>query len=170
MARQHRGFSGPKRQTQWIGPAVQSYVVLASGNKLIVSSFDSAASGLVRPTVIRTRGQVSVRPAAGVFGDIEVHGAYGVCIVNTDAFAAGVASIPGPVTDADWSGFFVWRPFTFALEAGDATGVTRISFEQEVDSKAMRKIGQNETLVQVCESQLGALRISMQLRFLFKLS
>jgi len=102
--------------------------------------------------------------------DVEITGAFGLAIVSDQAFAAGVASVPGPFSQADWDGWFVWRSFDYALEAGDATGFRLISINQEVDSKAMRKISDNETIVLVAESQNNGLRISLPLRLLFKLS
>ena len=43
-------------------------------------------------------------------------------------------------------------------------------FNTEVDSKAMRKVTDDETIVLVAESQVGAYKISMPLRLLLKLS
>jgi len=40
----------------------------------------------------------------------------------------------------------------------------------EVDSKAMRKVGENEVLVTIAESQGGAFNISTPLRTLVKFS
>ncbi len=167
-----RGFGTrvAKRQTSWIGPADLGYVDVATGATVIVAFFDPATNGLPKPTIVRTRGEVTVRPATGVFADIEVTGAFGLAVVSDQAFAAGAASVPAPFSEASWDGWFVWRSFSFALEAGDATGLTRVSFEQEVDSKAMRKVTENETIILVAESQGGAFRINMPLRLLLKLS
>ena len=169
----HRGSAvrtrGPQRQTTWVGPADQNFVSVASGAKVIIGSFDAAANGLPSPTVIRSRGEVAYKVNA-VMADVNLAGAYGVAIVSDRAFTAGAASIPGPFTDAGWDGWFVWRSFSTAFEFADATGRMIVSERQEVDSKAMRKITDDETLVLMCESQAGAVDISMQLRFLFKLS
>ena len=40
----------------------------------------------------------------------------------------------------------------------------------EVDSKGMRKVSDNETIVLMAESQQGAFQISMNFRMLLKLS
>ena len=96
-----------------------------------------------------------------------------MAVVSDQAVAAGIASIPGPFSEAFWDGWFVWRSFTWDYDFKDATGaqVTTIgSAVFEVDSKAMRKVSENETIVIVAESQSGAFGISTPLRVLLKLS
>jgi len=161
-----------KRQVTWISPADQGYVAVASGTKVLIASFEPglAANNMNRPTVIRTRGQVSIKPGA-FNADLDMIGAFGAGVVSTDAFAAGVASVPGPFTDADWDGWFMWRSFSAHLELEGASPAVNFlaSWQQEIDSKAMRKMGINTTLVMVAESQGGSFQISMPLRLLFKL-
>ncbi len=171
MARRH-GFPttvGRKRQVTWVGPADQDAVSVASGGSTIIASFAPDGNLMIKPTVVRTRGNVSIRPQTFA-ADLAISGAYGICVVSDEAFTAGAASIPRPFDDASWDGWFVWRSFEDFWEFGDATGMRRQSIVQEVDSKAMRKVSENETVVLMCESQSGALNISMHLRMLFKLS
>ena len=169
MARQ-RSFrgrsSGARRLTQWIGPADQGYVSVASGGKTIVGTgpFTEAA------TIIRTRGQVSIQPGSFA-ADLNVIGAFGVGIVSDEAAAIGVTAVPGPFDSADWTGWYVWRSFSLHLDVQSAVGFdVQSMINMEVDSKAMRKIYPNETFVLVAESQAGAFDISMPLRTLVKLS
>jgi len=49
-------------------------------------------------------------------------------------------------------------------------GLNETSLRFQVNSKAMRKIGNNETLVLMAESQTGGFDIAMHLRILFLLS
>ena len=168
MAR--RGGFAPRRQgtnrlVQWVGPALQTYVAVASGGATLISSFTPGES----LTIVRTRGMVSVRPESNA-ADVELVGAIGFGIVSDEAFAAGVASMPEPFNDADWSGWFVWRSFSYDIEFSDATGVGFLNWDFEVDSKAMRKLGPNETAVLIAESFTGAFRVSSPLRMLVKLS
>ncbi len=140
---------------------------------MLVASFDAADSGMINPTIVRTRGVVGVRPATGIETDVEITGAFGLAVVSDRAFAAGVASVPGPFTDASWDGWFVWHSFTYALEASAGatpTAVLDMANRLQVDSKAMRKISDEETIVLVAESQTNAFRIDMPLRLLMKLS
>ena len=150
--------------TQWIGPADQNFVNVASGGATLVSSVLLGEPA----TVVRVRGQVSIKPTTYA-ADITIVGAWGMGIVSEEAFNAGVASIPEPFSDADWGGWFVWRNFSFHFEVIDNTGVFLASWDFEVDSKAMRKIGVNEVLVHVAESNLGAYSIAEGVRTLIKL-
>ncbi len=152
------------RLTQWIGPAAQGYIQVASTGATLVASF-SFEEAL---TVIRNRGMVSFFPVA-VTGDVQIVGAMGMALVSTEAFNAGVASIPEPFSDADWGGWLVWRSFSYTFEFADATGVNFVNWSFEVDSKAMRKVSPNETLVIIAESQVGAFEISAPIRTLVKL-
>jgi len=167
MARQ-RGFQGrtaSHRLTQWVAPANQGYLAVASGGATLISSFVPGEA----LTITRIRGQVSVIPNP-VSADLDVVGAIGEGVVSAEAFAAGVGSIPEPFTDGDWGGWMSWRAFSFHLEFSDGTGLNFVDWTFEVDSKAQRRIGSNEVLVQICESQVGGFFISAPMRTLVKLS
>ncbi len=170
-----RAFSRPargaRRKVTWVGPADQGYVAVADGAAAIIANFTPSIGvpSMAEPTIVRTRGEVSYRPQA-LSADIAIVGAYGLAVVSTAAFTAGIASIPTPWTEPSWDGWFVWRSFAMAFEFHDSTGTLRSDVTQEVDSKAMRKITADETVVLVAESEVGAYNIFMGLRLLFKLS
>jgi len=171
MARRFRSQIGSqKRQVTWVGPAAQGAVNVASTGATLLSFFSPSDAGLTKATVVRTRGAVTISPQ--VFSaDVIIHGAYGEGIVSDQAFAAGISSVPEPFTEADWDGWFVWRSFTLELAVADATGkILPAQLTFEVDSKAMRKVGDGETLITVAESFLGAFKISSHTRTLFKLA
>ena len=165
--------SGPARQTTWVGPADQNVVAIASTASGIVASFAPfTGASMHKPTIIRTRGYCTVRPQA-FSADIPISGAFGLCVVSDEAFAAGAASIPRPFDDAGWDGWFVWQSFSGTFDV--TTDIGRVGFSNtamnfQIDSKGMRKVSDNETIVLMCESQSGALNIAMHLRLLFKLS
>ncbi len=100
--------------------------------------------------------------------DVSFQGALGMGIVSDQAFAAGAGSIPGPWTDADWDGWYVWVPFALRLEVGTPSPVElhESTYTREIDSKAMRKVGANETVVVMAESQNGAFTIDSPFRTL----
>jgi len=176
MARQRgftRGPSGPKRQTTWIGPADQAFIGVAAGSAVIISSFTPATAvpSMIKPTIIRTRGEVAIAPTLGALSaDVTIVGAYGLAVVSTAALTAGVASIPTPWEEPGWDGWFVWRSFGLSFDNIDSTGVIVTAHQQEVDSKAMRKVTAAESVVLVAESQATGFVISMALRMLLKLS
>ena len=152
------------RLTQWIAPADQGYISVATGGATLFANFPAEEPF----TVMRSRGQVSIQMSSAA--DLNVIGAFGMAVVSQEAFAAGVASVPEPFSDADWGGWFVWRSFSYRVEVGDATGFNVFSKDFEVDSKAMRKLSPNEVIILVAESQAGAFSISAPIRVLLKLS
>jgi len=159
-----------KRKPQWVAPADQEAVNVSAGASVIISSFDPSAAGLLGATLVRSRGIATVRPQSFA-ADSTVAGAFGICVVSDDAFIAGTAAIPRPFDDADWGGWLVWRSFDDVWEFGDATGIpNRQAIQMEIDSKAMRKVGGNETVVTMCESQTGALNCAAFVRKLFLLA
>ena len=168
MADRHRGFRGSQRSqrlTTWIGPADQGYVNVASGGATLITSFAFEEPA----TIMRTRAMVSFRPQS-TGADLDIVGAFGMGVVSAEAFAAGVASIPEPFSDADWGGWFVWQSFGFRIEFSDATGIAFPRWDVTLDSKAMRKVGSNEVAVFVAESQAGAYAINTPVRMLVKLT
>ncbi len=168
--RRFRGASSAKRQVTWVAPADQGYLAVASNTKVLLSTFDPAAFGLIKPTIVRVRGQINIRPEAFT-ADVDITGAYGVAVVSDQAVAAGIASIPGPFTDAEWDGWFVWQAFAMHLQiTSPVESFMIVDGRETIDSKAMRKITDNETMVTVVESQSGAFRISAPKRTLVMLS
>ncbi len=113
-------------------------------------------------TVRRTRGLVTLSSdQQAVVEDQEA--IFGMGIVSTDAVAAGVASIPGPLSDPEWGGWFVWIP----LLHGFCTSANEVQFPMIIDSKAQRIIdGVNETLVVVGET--GANSEGVRINFLLR--
>jgi hypothetical protein len=97
-------------------------------------------------------------------------GAFGMCVVSDNAFAAGAASIPGPFTDTDSELWFVHQ-YLFSPTTISGAGTLRDAmFQYEIDSKAMRKFTQEERIVLMVENghaTHGALFLLM-LRLLFR--
>ena len=56
------------------------------------------------------------------------------------------------------------------LEFSSGVGVESFPILQTIDSKAMRKVGVNETLTWMVESQEGAVQVFLHARVLMKLS
>ena len=150
MARRH-GNSSPQRLTQWVrtdaGSGGTGYKSLAVGSAVIDQSlpFTTAA------TIIRTRGSVST-VSDQVAANEAPFGAYGICVVSNQAFAIGITAIPTPYTDADSDLWFVhgywYCPFAF----GSAVGFNNVSQRTDFDSKVMRRISEDETVVMVMEN------------------
>ncbi len=79
--------------------------------------------------------------------------AIGLIVAQSDAIAAGVASLPGPITDPDAR--WLWVHYA-ALTSGIATAQVGGSFlqcrEGVIDSKAMRRTTTNDTLLFIFET------------------
>jgi len=168
MARRFAPSAGSRRQKQWIGPADQAGVAVPSATSVIISSFTPIAASMASPTLIRTRGLVNIFPVGG--SDLSFTGAYGICVVTTQALAAGSGSVPRPFDDADWGGWIVWQAYSGRLEFQSGVGEQLLQSLYTIDSKAMRRMKTNEAVVTVCESQAGAVTCDSVIRKLFLLS
>jgi len=132
------------RQSVWIGFDISETAV--GGNTVVLVGVLNAAALALRPfTVVRSRLEILWNSDQFTATE-EIHGAFGAIIVSDQATAAGVASIPDPITNSD-APFFIYEPFitrfNFLTSAGfESNG----GFHQTVDSKSMRKVGSNEDL------------------------
>jgi len=173
MARpRSRSFGRAKRKSTWVGPADQGYVNVAAAGATLMASFDvsqAVNSAAIGSTIVRTRGMVSVR-AQSAGASLDIVGAFGIGVVSSQALAVGITAIPEPFDEADWDGWFVWRSFSYRLEVITAASANFLRWDFEIDSKAMRKLGEGDAFVFVAQSQAGAFSISAPLRTLIKLS
>jgi len=115
---------------------------------VIIGSGIVLASGAA--TFIRLRGLLDWFLVSSTSAGDGFFGAFGVGVVATPAFTAGAASLPGPITEADWDG---WLYHTFvSIHEGSPDGPGNAGDQRiEVDSKAMRKADGDMTLVAVLE-------------------
>ena len=183
LNRSNRGFAvrTPRRKSSWEQGSGGTGQVAFTGSSTSILGLGAGAAedGL---TLVRTRGQLTVSLNAAAAVGEGFSGAFGIGIVTDQAFAAGVASMPAPITDIDWNGWLYHHFFDLfsntAISGGAAVdedfgnviaGVQRI----EVDSKAMRKIGLNEVIfavLQVVEQGTATMRAAFNSRILIKLS
>ena len=172
-----RQFPTSKRQTAWAsGPEAVALSLAASGKAIWTFGVALLAGG-DKATIVRTRGfgRVHLRGSAGGITD-GFAGAVGLAIVPSTAFAIGVTAIPGPLTEEDWDGW-LWHEF---FDIRTTTSVTADLGEQVIaskafviDSKAMRKISGDETVVgmlEATETGVEALAFNARCRMLVKLS
>ena len=82
---------------------------------------------------------------------MHVIGAYGITVVNGEAFDAGVASMISPWTESVDDRWFyhtyVSTSFTF-----NANGPSFVNYAAPIDSKAMRKVEFGDVIVSIFES------------------
>jgi len=142
-------------RTNWSRLVPTTSTVVAAGTKIVLTTFVLDNPG-ISETVRRTRGRFFFASDQGSSTE-EVHGAWGAVVVTDAAAAAGVASMPGPVTDASDDNWFVWEPFGNML-ANVATGNIAATNEPLVDfdSKAMRKVATGFQLAFIVENSSGS--------------
>jgi len=143
-----------RRSFNWVGGVATAFGVqaIAAGASTLVASMDTRVLSHVAPfTVMRVRGLLSVT-SDQVGGDEIPHGAFGIAVVNGEAFDAGVGSVPTPFTesfDDRWLYHTYWAA-PVAVIAGQS-----VSQRQEhhiIDGKAMRKMEFGDVMVCVIEN------------------
>jgi len=171
MARPRRTFTraGGKRTSLWLAGGIPGVAVSASSSTLL-GTLNAAALALRPFTIVRTRILIhfnSDQTGAAEF----TQAVYSEQVVTDSASAAGIASVPTPITEAN-ADFHVYQPLFQKFIFISGVGVQQTGHEQTfmVDSKAMRKVGIDDDLVSVVElrSATGA-EISVEGRILIKL-
>ena len=162
--------SGKKIETvRWTGDTVINTAALASGGSAAIQLYQ-VGDQEAAPTLLRTRGQISVyvdgvqAPGGSSLVTLGVH-------VVPKGSDATITSTPLTEAEGDW---FVWRTAVLAYEemVTDVIAVERmLSFRFEIDSKAMRKMkpGQEIQFVVASITNLAggvAINVAGQLRFL----
>ena len=152
MARRRSRFVRPAKKTKmWIGDSLPQSTVAGAGPVLMGSL--NAAALLLRPfTILRTRTEMHV--VSDQFGAIEFQeGAVSYQVVTDSAIAAGIGSIPSPITEPE-ADYFVYQPYV-----SDVTHSTVVGYESRgrdvawtIDSKAMRKVGHDEDIAIVVQN------------------
>ncbi len=149
------GGRGPRRQTQWGATTTSATVAIAAATKVLFARFTFAqlAASVGTPvTHIRERGLLTIF-SDQVAADENQLGAIGFAVVSEVAGAAGAASIPGPFTEADWDGWYAWAPIVARFEFLTVSGIEpHMGIEVPIDSKAMRKVNDEDSLVIMIEN------------------
>ena len=145
-----------RRKTDWIGGTVGNLAeaVLTSGTSFIISSFDTrVGGGFPEPpfTIIRQRGFLSVANVAGTARVVPV-GAYGTCVINGEAFDAGVGSIPTPWDESFDERWLYHTYFGTVAQGILVTDQVLASVYLTIDGKGMRKVESGDVIVNVIEN------------------
>ena len=171
MARRHHSMTkGARRATSW-GFIVPTQTAIVAGGGVILNALDTA--GLAKRPFTIIRSHLHIRLASDQLGADEVQfAAVGMCVVSEQASAIGVTVVPTPNTDAASDLWllhqYISNDFTFVTGTGfDADGGTFMN----VDSKAARKINDDQDLLVVAELVTGisnGLLLTVAGRFLIK--
>ena len=142
-----RGRSGRRTDYTWNG------TVFGSANAADTASIQVIATIAGPGTLMRSRGELVASIDAPTDGD-KVIISYGLIIADDDQVTAGVTAFPNPQTDMDanwlWHGFI---PLLAQAANLEHAAVGRLT----IDSKAMRRMKQNDQVVLVIKpgSQAG---------------
>jgi len=147
-----------------------AYQTVPANSDVLLSSFSASALSAIAPaTIIRTRGILSVKSDQSAASEVQF-GGFGIALVNEAARAAGVASLPSASSMID-DRFFVLQPFLQQFLLLDASGFdARNDTSYIIDSKAMRKITNDDGLVFVAGNNHAThgLQVSFMIRHLVK--
>ncbi len=159
----------PRRLTEWgfaeFGPTN------VGATPVLLASFTAATLEDIIPcTVVRVRGLFHVKSDQLVTPE-QWLGAIAVLIVSESARAAGVGSINTPFTEGVADQFFVYE-FYAGNQEGTAAGEPQAAgLNFPIESKAMRKIVDGDSIAIVAENSTNTAGVSITggFRILFKL-
>jgi len=167
-----RGFARShtsRRKTGWEeGPGTNTLVTRSSsGASVLGLGFSVGLDGF---TIIRLRGAVELMLTAVASAGDGFAGALGIGMASSTAFAAGVASLPAPISeigDENW----LWHRMFQVHSAQTTAGVIRATVRIEIDSKAMRKFDSGRTVyaaIELTEVGVASMDIRLGTRMLLK--
>ncbi len=172
-----RRFSGLRnrmirsgRKTFWFTSGIFADTMGAASTAVLISQLNAAALALRPFTVIRTRGWFGFRSdqtAASEDQDMMI----GSIVVSDQAVAIGITAIPTPVTD-DQSNWIVLEGGSQRFEFVSGVGIVADQMVRYViDSKAMRKVEEGQTIAFVTETGASSAGTSVRsyMRQLIKL-
>ena len=170
-----RVVQSARRGTVWLGFADTDFSGLAANAATVLAVVPEASlEEFPNPTLVRTRGQLEVKSSnAGAVND-DVRWGAGFAVMDRKQVTVGVSACPLPLTDSNWDGWFWWQT-GFVRQTGEVipTFQLGIAFQRvEIDSKAMRKVGQDQVVACVIETLnlagTNGIDFSVASRFLFK--
>jgi len=150
----------------WSGIAQGSYTTVATSSKVLLGTFTPSNSG-IDETILRSVGAI-IMETDNVAASEQQFGSFGMIVVSSLAIAAGIASIPGPVTDVGTDGWFVYVPLMQGHRFSSATSVFAAGVRYDFDSKAKRKIEEGTGIALVVEnaSATFSFRVALNMRLL----
>jgi len=174
LTQRHGGFRGQslRRKTAWtFGPGSTAATQISAASTVGIGSGVAAlVDGL---TMIRIRGSVSAYLESASAAKDGFHCAIGIGVFTEEAFAAGVGSMPAPLTDVDRDLWLYHRFFDIHVAGAAVVDSFQSSIQFEIDSKAMRKWPESRVvgaLIQVIEIGTATMQLFMDTRMLVKLA
>ena len=140
----------PRRGTSWTGFQTGTAFQALAGSTIVLDALFTPL--LPEQTIVRIRGILAVKSDQEA-ADEDIHGAFGIALVEEPAASAGVTAVPSPVTDISNEAWILWQPFVSSFVFTSAAGFeSPAGREYVLDSKAMRKISDTQRLVMLLEN------------------
>ena len=162
---------GRPRSVAWsLGPRG----TVSASSSSVVGFPTTAVSNFDNQTIVRLRGSLLLQLKAIDGVGTGMQWAFGICIVTENAAGVGVTAVPAPLDDIAWDGWFVHRQGSLFSAAAtiqfDSLGVSE---RLELDSKAMRKVHQTDTIIamiQFVETNVATVDAFLESRVLTKIA
>jgi len=166
---QVRGMKRPRRLTSWErGPGSTGVTTLsASANAILGSGVAALQDG---QTIARIRGKLGLTLTSFTGTGDGFQGAFGIGVVTLSAFTVGITAVPTPITEIASE---IWMYHQLFDLRGGLTAVPVEAMRFEIDSKAMRKFGENVVVygaIEIVEVGTAVMDITFDSRMLIKLS
>jgi len=141
---------GARKGTDWSASAVQTaFDTIPAASAVLLEVFTPIAGG---ETIIRTRGLLTYGSDQEAVTE-GVNAAFGIGVVSEQAATVGITAVPHPGTDAAWDG---WMYHTYMATIARIVTAASVDFnavvQHVIDSKAARKVSENDRLVIVVEN------------------
>ncbi len=157
---------GRRREMVWIGggPFITS---LNSSGVALISSLNAAALAARPFTIVRARGWLKIisDQTANTENSFAV---YGHIVAKETAVGAGIASLPTPVTEA-FADFHVYEMLSSGIKVVSAVSTFEGGFQRGFDSKAMRKVQDDDDIAEVAEAPASGISEGMTLTSGFRI-
>ena len=140
---------GRRRESVWLAFA-PAKTTLALGTAVLTGVLNSSALALRPFTIVRTRGLIRIQSDQAANTE-QQWVAYGHIVVKETATAQGTGSLPSPLTEPS-ADFHVYEMISSALEVVSAASVFYIGEQKDFDSKAMRKVGDDDDVAIMMET------------------
>ena len=140
-----------KRESLWLFATETNSALAAANTAALVGSLNAAALALTPFTIVRTRIAFHARSdqrAASENYDVAI----GMAVVSAQASAIGITAVPTPYTDLGSDLWFLWFGQRGRISVTTDVGVLEAGMQEQIDSKAMRKVEDGEDMVITLEN------------------
>jgi len=141
-----------RRRTDWSSFFEETFVLGTTAVQLGATAFTTTFG---TSTLARIRGVFRAGLSSANAVNDGFAGAIGIGKVQDEAFAAGVGSVPSPITEVSWDGWLYHQFFSLRAMTAVTADVPQANFgffESVIDVKSMRKIDEQEDFVVVLEA------------------